>query len=192
MKVIDQTERRVLNGENVPAEDKVVSLFEPHTDIIRKGGREVSYGHKVNLSTGKSGLVLDAVIEAGNPPDSKRCIPMLERHIKIYRCAPKSMACDGGYAEQANLSSAKALGVTNAVFHKKKGLEIEAMAASRWLYNKLKCFRAGIEAGISYLKRCFGLSRCNWKGLEHFKSYVWSGILAHNLVVFGRLRPRPV
>lgn len=190
-RVIDQTERRVFNGENVPAGEKVVSLFEPHTDIIRKGGRAVSYGHKINLSTGASGLVLDVVIEDGNPPDSKRFIPMLERHIEAYGRAPRSMACDGGYAEQANLAAAKALGVTNAVFHKKAGLTVEAMAASRWLYNKLKNFRAGIEAGISYLKRCFGLGRCNWKGLAHFKAYVWASVLAHNLVVLARLRPKP-
>ena len=65
------------------------------------------------------------------------------------------------------------------------------MTPDRWLYYKLKRFRAGIEAGISYLKRCFGLARCHWKGLAHFKSYVWSAIFAHNLVVFGRLRPAP-
>lgn len=190
-KVIDQSERRVFNGETVPAREKVVSLFEPHTDIIQKGGREVYYGHKVTLSTGRSGLVLDAVIEDGNPPDSKCCIPMLERHVARYGSVPVSMACDGGYADKANLAAAKALGVVNAVFHKKKGLEVKAMATSQWLYNKLKCFRAGIEAGISYLKRCFGLDRCNWKGLGHFTSYVWSSLFTHNLLVLGRLRPKP-
>ena len=65
------------------------------------------------------------------------------------------------------------------------------MTKARWLYYKLKRFRAGIEAGISYLKRCFGLSRCHWKGLTHFKSYVWSSIFTNNLVVFARLQPAP-
>ena len=69
--VVRQTVRRVLKGETVPAEEKVVSLFEPHTDIIRKGGRRVQYGHKVNLGSGPSGLVLDAVVEAGNPPTAR-------------------------------------------------------------------------------------------------------------------------
>jgi IS5 family transposase len=80
-RVIDQVRRRVFDGATVPASDKVVSLFEPHTDIIIKGGREVEYGHKVTLSTGKSGLVLDAVIETGNPPDTICFLPMLNRHI---------------------------------------------------------------------------------------------------------------
>ena len=77
-RVMDQSVRRVLQGETVPAADKIVSLFEPHTDIVRKGGRDTFYGHKVNLATGRSGLVLDAVVETGNPPDSTRCLAMLE------------------------------------------------------------------------------------------------------------------
>ncbi len=189
--VVDQTQRRVFFGETVPAGEKVVSLFEPHTDIIIKGRREVEYGHKVTLSTGASGLVLDAVIAAGNPTDTQCFLPMLERHIKQYGKAPKDLATDGGYASLDNLAKAKGLGVQNVAFHKKKGLSIEAMTTQRWLYYQLKRFRAGIEAGISYLKRCFGLSRCNWKGLAHYRAYVWSSIFTHNLVVLGRLRPAP-
>ena len=82
--IIDQTERRVLAGEAVPASDKLVSLFEPHADIIRKGS-EVACGHKLNLTTGRSGLILDLVIEAGNPADSERLLPMLERHCRYRR-----------------------------------------------------------------------------------------------------------
>src|SRR5215472_8816162 len=68
-RVIVQTRRRVLDGETVPASEKLVSLFEPHADIIVKSGRQVQYGHKLNLATGKSGLILDIVIETGNPAD---------------------------------------------------------------------------------------------------------------------------
>src|SRR3954447_7677822 len=80
-RVLDQSERRVLHGQAVPASEKLVSLFEPHADIIVKGARDVQYGHKVNLVTGKSGLILDVVIEAGNPADAERFLPMLDRHI---------------------------------------------------------------------------------------------------------------
>ena len=83
-RIIGQTERRVLRGETVAANEKIVSLFEPHADIIVKGGREVEYGHKLNLTTGRSGLILDLVIEAGNPADSERFLPMLNRHIAVY------------------------------------------------------------------------------------------------------------
>ena len=190
-RVMDQAERRVLQGETVPAADKIVSLFEPHTDIVRKGGRDTLYGHKVNLATGRSGLVLDAVVETGNPPDSTRCLAMLERHQDHYGAAPSHAAFDGGYASRDNLAQAKALGVEHVVFHKRSGLKPADMTPSSWLYDQLKRFRAGIEAGISYLKRCFGLGRCRWRGLTHFKAYVHSAIFTHNLVRLARLRSRP-
>jgi len=186
MQVIAQTQRRVIKGERVPAADKIVSLFEPHTDIIVKGQRDVQYGHKLSLSSGASGLVLDVVVEDGNPADSNCLLPLLQRHIRHYGEAPRDLAADGGYASAANLADAKSLGVAHVAFHKRVGLTVEAMTGDRWLYNKLRRFRAGIEAMISYLKRCFGLSRCNWKGLDHFKTYVHSAVFTHNLVVLTR------
>ena len=188
-RIITQAERRVLRGEAVPAQEKIVSLFEPHADIIVKGGRDTQYGHKLNLVTGKSGLVLDLVIETGNPADSERFLPMLERHTASYGRAPRQAAADGGYASADNLKEAKARGVGDMAFHKKAGLRIEDMVKSRWVYRKLRNFRAGIEAGISCLKRAYGLGRCTWRGLVHFKAYVWSSLVAYNLALFTRLRP---
>jgi IS5 family transposase len=188
-RIIAQTERRVLAGEAEPAGDKLVSLFEPHADIIVKGSRDVDYGHKLNLTTGRSGLVLDLVVEVGNPADSERLLPMLERHIAFYGEPPRQAAADGGYASRANLSGAKACGVRDMAFHKKCDLKIEDMVRSRWVYRKLRNFRAGIEAGISCLKRAYGLGRCTWRGLDHFKAYVWSSVVAYNLALFARLRP---
>jgi len=188
-KIIAQTERRVLGGEAVPASEKIVSLFEDHADIIVKGGRDTQYGHKLNLVAGRSGLILDLVIEAGNPADSERFLPMLERHIACWGRAPRQAAADGGYASGHNLDQAKALGVRDMAFHKKAGLRIEDMVKSRWVYRKLRNFRAGIEAGISCLKRAYGLGRCTWRGLAHFRAYVWSSLVAYNLALFTRLRP---
>jgi IS5 family transposase len=188
-KIIGQAERRVLLGETVPVSEKIVSLFEPHADIIIKGSRDVQYGHKLNLVSGKSGLILDLVIETGNPADSERFLPMLERHISFYGRAPRQVAADGGYASGHNLKQAKAQGVCDVAFHKKVGLKIEDMVKSRWVYRRLRNFRAGIEAGISCLKRAYGLGQCTWRGLDHFKAYVWSSVLAHNLALFARLRP---
>ena len=190
-RVVDQTRRRVLDGEAVPASEKIVSLFEPHTDIVVKSGRGTEYGHKVNLSTGRSGLVLDAVVEAGNPADSTRALPMLERVAERYGEAPAKAAFDGGYASKENLDAAKELGVAHAVFHKKRGIKREDMTPSAWQYGLLKRFRAGAEACISYLKRCFGLARCRWHGLPRFRAYVQSAVFAHNLLRFARLRPKP-
>jgi len=189
MQVIEQAQRRVFQGEKVPVSEKIFSIFETHSDMIIKGSRDIQYGHKLNLSSGKSGLILDLVIEAGNPADTDRLLPMLDRHIENYGAAPRQLAVDGGYASKANLDAAKALGVEDVAFHKKRGLSIEAMVKSQWVYRQLRNFRAGIEAGISCLKRAYGLSRCTWKGLTHFKSFVWSSVVAHNLVLLARLKP---
>ena len=188
-RIIAQSERRVLHGEAVPAQEKLVSLFETHADIILKGSREPCYGHKLNLTSGRSGLILDLVIEAGNPADSERFLPMLDRHIAIYGGAPRQAAADGGYATRDNLAQAKARGVADVAFHKKRGLTIEDMVKSHWVYRRLRNFRAGIEAGISCLKRAYGLARSTWRGLEHFKAYVWSSVVAYNLALLARLRP---
>lgn len=115
----------MLQGEAVRAGDKLVSVFEPHADIIVKASRDVHYGHKLNMTTGKSGMILDLVIEAGNPADSERFLPMLERHIAFYGEAPRQAAADGGYASRENLHQAKQLGVRDMAFHKKSGLKVE-------------------------------------------------------------------
>ncbi|NGO54839.1 ISNCY family transposase [Allomesorhizobium camelthorni] len=188
-RIIRQSERRVLLGEPVPAGEKLVSLFEPHADIIVKGNRDAEYGHKLNLTTGRSGMILDLVIEAGNPADSDRLLPMLARHVGIWGQAPRQAAADGGFATRDNLTTAKTLGVRDMAFHKKAGLRIEDMVRSKWVYRKLRNFRAGIEAGISCLKRAYGLARCTWRGLDHFKAYIWSSVVAYNLVLFTRLKP---
>jgi IS5 family transposase len=187
-RVITQSERRVLQGELVPAGEKLVSLFEPHADIIVKGGRQVQYGHKLNLATGTSGLILDDVVEAGNPADAERFLPMLDRHIARAGAPPRQTAADGGYASRANLAAAKTRGVADVAFHKKSGIAIADMVKSSWVYRRLRNFRAGIEAGISCFKRVYGAARCTWRGRDHFKAYIWSAVVAHNLVLFARLK----
>ena len=179
----------MLRGQAVPAGEKLVSLFEPHADIIVKGARDVQYGHKLNLVTGQSGLILDIVIETGNPADAERFLPMLDRHIARCGTPPRQMAADGGYASRDNLEQAKARGVNDIAFHKKRGIVVADMTKSAWVYRKLRNFRAGIEAGISCFKRAYGGGRCTWRGLDHFKAYVWSAVVAHNLVLFARLKP---
>ena len=185
--MIRQSRRRVFNSESVPATEKVLSLYEPHTDIIVKGGRDIQYGHKLNLTTGKKGLILDATIESGNPCDTERYLPMVQRQETIYGRLPESVAADGGYASAANLDQAKALGVSEVVFQKKKGLTIEAMSSSKRVYKKLCDFRAGVESNVSELKRAYGLKRALWRGLEGFKACVWSAICSYNLVRMARL-----
>jgi len=185
-RVIDQTERRVIHGEKVPSPEKLVSIFETHTDIIKKDRGDPLYGHKICLSAGPSGLITDCVIESGNPADSTLALKMVERQKKLYGKPPRQASFDGGFASKANLQDIKAMGVKDVVFSKRRGLKLNDMAKSSWVYKRLRDFRAGIEGIISFLKRCFGLKRCTWKGLQSFRSYVWSSILSANLLIMAR------
>jgi transposase, IS5 family len=185
-RILDQTRRRVFDGESVPAAEKIVSLFEEHTDIIVKAPRETQFGHKVTLTGGASSMVLDCVVSGGNPADSSLAGPMIERQTDIYGRPPLKATFDGGYASKANLQSIKSMGVRDAVFHKKRGLQESDMAKSLWVFKQLKNFRAGIEGCISFLKRIFGLSRCTWRSRKSFESYVWASVVSFNLLVMAR------
>ena len=185
--VIGQTQRRVLKGEQVPVADKIVSLFEAHTAIIVKDRRETQYGHKLNLTTGRAGFVLDVVVEEGNPADSTRLKPMVERIGKIYGRLPKQVAVDAGYASKEGVKAVRESGVKAVGLPRKRGMTVAEMGGSDWLYKTLKRFRAGIEGNISTLKRTFGLRRCLWHGLEGFKAYVLSSVFAYNLGHYARL-----
>ena len=184
--VIDQTTRRIINDEKVPAQEKVFSIFEPHTDIIIKDRRDEYYGHKVCLTGGPSNFISDCLIVDGNPADSTLTCQMLDRHDQIYGRYPLNAALDGGFASKANLEAAKSREIKNVCFAKKRGLKEEDMCQSRWVYKRLRRFRAGIESGISWLKRSFGFWRCTWKSFQSFKTYVWSSIVAANLFTLAR------
>ena len=108
MRIIDQTERRVLNGESVPAEEKVLSLFEEHTDIIKKKGRETVFGHKLYLAGGVSGLILDFEVVRGNPNDAAQFQPWLQRQYDLYGRWPRQVSFDGCFASKATCGGPRA------------------------------------------------------------------------------------
>lgn len=182
LQVVDQTQRRVFNGEVVPVSEKIVSLFEPHTDIIVKSLREVQYGHKINLATQADGFVTYLAIEDGNPSDPTLLLPVLDASVKDYGALPKETVADGGYASANNVSQGRELGVKRVVFNKRRGLSYHQMGVKRKTFERLRNFRAGVEGNISELKRVFGLSKATWKGHDGFKAYVWSSVLSYNLV----------
>lgn len=186
LRVVEQTERRVMLEQKVPASEKIVSIFETHTDIIVKDRRDTFYGHKVCLTGGASNLIVDCLIVDGNPADSSLTVDMLERQRALYGKYPLKVALDGGFASKDNLEKAKEKKIKDVCFAKKRGLKVEDMCRSQWVYNRLRRFRAGIESGISWIKRCFGLARCTWKGLRSFKSYVWASIVSANLLTLAR------
>jgi IS5 family transposase len=183
-KIIDQCERRVLKRETVPVAEKIVSLFEDHTDIIKRGKSQspTEFGHKVLFATGKSGLITHYETFRGNPGDSGMITEVLSAHYALYGRAPHSLSGDRRFFSAANEHMAYGSGVQNVCINKpgyrskaRKELEREI-----W-FKKLKRFRAGIEGIISTLMRSFALSRCLWKGWESFRSYVGLAVVTFNL-----------
>ena len=134
-------------------------------------------------------MILDWVVEEGNPADTTLLMRMLDRHEEIYGSYPRQVAIDGGFASKENLRLAKAKpGVVDVAFAKKRGLSVEEMTSSERVYKKLRDFRAGIEGIISFLKRVFGLRRCTWRSLASFGSYVGASIVSANLLILARHR----
>jgi transposase, IS5 family len=187
--VIDQTTRRILQGEQVPAQEKIVSLFEEHTDIIRRGkeSRPVEYGHKVWLNEVEGGLVSHYHILDGNPRDEQQGKPSLKAHLKTFHQPPYQASADRGLFSEPNEHLAHELGVKRVVLpqrgHRSKArLKHEH---KQW-FVKGRHWHAGIEGRISVLKRAHNFDRCLAHGPKGFPCWVGWGVIAGNLAVLGR------
>jgi len=185
-KVYNITRRHEMLGESVPNKEKIFSIYEEHTDIIVKGKREAEFGHKVNLTTGRSNIILDVEIVDGNPSDSQLYEGVLERIKRDYDVTPRDVVTDGGYASLKNQEKAKERGVVNIVFNKIVGT-LKNLVTSGNMESRLKKWRSGIEAVISNVKRGFKLFRCEWKGREHFDAKVLWSVIAYNIRVMTGL-----
>ncbi|NIV98648.1 ISNCY family transposase [Candidatus Saccharibacteria bacterium] len=184
-KVYDTAYRREILNESVPVDDKIFSIFEKHTDCIAKGGRTVAFGHKVNLTAGKSNLIFDCIQERGNPSD-KSYLPKAIDNLEVnFNLVPDSIATDGGYASTKNRDYALSKEVKNIVFNKIKG-SMQNVASSQKMETMLKKWRSGIEALISNFKRGLNAAKCTWKGWEAFKQFVLWNIITFNLRVISR------
>jgi transposase, IS5 family len=181
-KVFRMTERREIMKEKVPVEEKIFSIYERHTDIIMKGQREAQFGHKVNLGSGRSNLILTCEIVEGNPKDSELYEGTIKKLKKDYGKTPESSVADGGFASKANIEYSQKAGIINIVFNKIRG-SMQNIANSKWVENRLKRWRSGIEAIISNLKRGFQIRRCTWKGLAHYGQKIFWSVIGYNLRV---------
>jgi IS5 family transposase len=187
--VIQQTTRRILKGEQVPAQEKIVSIFEEHTDIIVRGkeAKPVEYGHKLWLNEVEGGIVSHYRILDGNPSEEQQWKPSLKAHIKTFQHAPVQASADRGLSSDPNEKLAHDLGVRYAVIPKrgyrsKARLQHEHKA---W-FTKGRHWHAGVEGRISVLKRAHGLGRCLNHGKTGFQCWVGWGVIAGNLAVLGR------
>jgi transposase, IS5 family len=188
-KVVDQTRRRILNNENVPAQEKVLSIFESHTDIICRGkeNRPVEYGHKVWLNEVDGGIVTHYRILNGNPNDETQWEPSLKTHVKSFGKPPEQASADRGLYSASNEKFAKDLGVQHVVLPKRgyKSKTRREHESQEWFVEGRK-WHAGVEGRISVLKRAHGLGRCLNHGLPGFERWIGWGVIAGNLAVIGR------
>lgn len=187
--LLAQTVRRVFENEKVPAGEKLVSLFEPHTDIIARGkaGKPVEYGHKVWFDEVDGGIVTRWKVLEGNPNDTLQWVDSLDAHEALFGKPPTQASADRGVYSQGNEQDALDRGIKRVVLPK-AGYKSEA----RKQHEKQAWFRQGrkwhngIEGRISVLKRRFGLTRCLDHGEAGFNRGVGWAVIANNLTSIAR------
>lgn len=186
--VIDQTVRRVFQEESVPADEKIVSIFEPHTAIIRRGkvGKAVEYGRKLWLDEVEGGVVSNWRVLDGNPSDKNQWLPSLEAHHAHFDRPPEQVSADRGVYSAPNQQAAEDQGVKRVVLPKpgKKSAERLAHEKQGW-FRRGRKWHAGVEGRISVLKRVFGLNRCLNHGENGFHRWVGWAVIANNLRSIG-------
>src|SRR6266436_4797688 len=185
-RVIDQSRRRVLQGEQVPTEEKIYSIFEPHTDLIKRGKAQkpVEFGHKVFLAESAQGLITDYQVLDGNPSDTTHVQSSLDRHKQTFNRSPELYATDRGFFSLDNVQACEKDGVTQVSIPQRGGhktAEQDALERSP-AFKKGQRFRAGIEGRISVLFRGRGMKRCQSKGDKQFEILVGAAVLANNLL----------
>jgi IS5 family transposase len=190
-RVINQSRRRVLEGQPVANAQKVFSIFEPHTDLIKRGKilKDIEFGHKVFLAESACGLITQYRVLDGNPSDQDQVEAALNRHQKTFRRCPELCSLDRGFFSEKNVALCQRAGVKIVCVPQcggKKTPEREAYENSP-VFKKGQRFRAGIEGRISVLFRGRGMKRCLAEGRQRFELLVGAAVLANNLMVIAQL-----
>ncbi len=182
--VLFQTRQRVLHG-NTRTEGKLVSVFEPETEVIRKGkaNKPNEFGKLVKIQEAENQLITSYKVLEQRPADSTLLIPSLERHVQLFGRAPEALAADPGFFSAANEAGAEKMGVKRVAIPSagSPGQKRREKQKTRW-FKKLQKWRTGCEGRISVLKRRHGLRRSRYKGLAGMKRWVGLGVIADNIV----------
>jgi len=186
-RVISQTRRRVLLGEPVAAAEKVLSLFEPHTAVLPKPGREPKFGRKVWIDEVDGGIISGYRVLAGNPGDDSQLLPALEQHERLFGRPPRLFAADRGVHSPKGERAAQEMGVRQVVLPRpgRKSPERQHYERQGWFRRGMR-FRAGVEGRISVLKRRGYLGRCRDRGERGFERWIGWGVLTANLSTIAR------
>jgi IS5 family transposase len=190
-RVIDQARRRVLQGEQVPNAEKIYSIFETHTDLIKRGKVQtpLEFGHKVFLAESAQGLITQYEVLDGNPCDDQPVEPSLERHKETFGHAPELYGSDRGFFSETNVKSCKQNGVKVVCIPQRGGKKtpVRETYEKSPAFKKGQRFRAGIEGRISVLFRGRGMKRCPAEGRQRFELWVGAAVLANNLMRIAAL-----
>lgn len=185
-RVSDQARRRVLCDEQVATDEKIYSIFEPHTDLIKRGKvrAPVEFGHKVFLAESAQGLITQYEVLKGNPPDEMHVASSLQRHRQAFGQAPQLYGSDRGFFSEQNLASCKRAGVKVVCIPQRGGKKTGQREAyeKSVVFKTGQRFRAGIEGRISVLFRGRGMKRCLAEGHDRFELWVGAAVLANNLM----------
>ena len=182
MRTVAATARRAnVDGETVPASERVFSLFEPHTELIKRGRRQkpVEFGHKVLLCETAEKFITDYEVYEKQQPDSDLTQPVIERHEKLFGERPKVLAADKGFCPEKSKFEELAKLVANLAIPRRMQDFMDKLLTS------CQAFRAGIEGTISGLKRAFRWVRCFFRGFNGFARTVGLGVFCHNLIVLA-------
>jgi len=193
-RVVRQTKARVFAGVT-QFPDKLVSLFEPHTEVIRKGkaGQPNEFGKLVELQEAENQIITHYEVYEERPSDRHLLLPAVKAHRRKLGRVPGWVAADAGFYSQANEQGAHALGVKYVSIPNRstRSVERRRWEKKRW-FKKGQKWRTGCEGRISVLKRRHGLSRCRYHGLQGMRRWVGLGVIADNLINLGRhLAPQP-
>jgi len=186
--VMKQTRARIFRGDT-RAEGKIFSLFEPSTEIIRKGkaGKPNEFGKMVKLQEAENQIVIDYEVYAQRPHDSELLIAAIETHQAMLGRVPRLVAADAAFYSAKNEAAAKAKGVKRVCIPNRstKSIERRREQKKRWFRNGQK-WRTGCEGRISVTKRRHGLNRCRYKGDAGMRRWVGLGVIADNIINIGR------
>jgi IS5 family transposase len=186
---LDQASRRVLDGEQVPNDEKLFSIFEPHTELLKRGkaAKPVEFGHMIQVGQVAAKFITDYEVFEKKPIEHQLIKPALENHKKLFGHYPESVAADKGYYQDMGAIETLSKKIT-VVSIAKKGSRTpdEVLRETDRDFRLAQRFRAGVEGTISFLKRILGLARCLSKGWTHYASTVGATIFAHNLLILAR------
>ena len=189
LRVIDQASRRVLDGEQVPNAQKLFSLFEPHTELLKRGkaAKLVEFGHMIQIQQVSNKFITDYDVFEKKPNENELVKPALAHHKELFGYYPQSVAADKGYYESMEAIDQLSRKIEMVSIAKKgKRTMQESLRESDPDFRFAQRFRAGVEGTISYLKRILGLFRCFNKGWEHYISTVGATIFTHNILILAR------